>query len=133
MDNLKCQQFVDTNKDTNILPTKESQCRPLAKLSPSRQREVWRTAVEKSKGRVPSARLVKEAVKQINSVDSVNETNKVEATFKEVNYTAGMGLEYTVKLDEETYYRLQAYQDKIKTATKSGAIARLLDAIAESE
>lgn len=132
VDNLKCQQFVDTNQCINILPTKESQCRPLAKLPPEQQRQVWNNALRKSQGRVPSARLVKEAIKQINSVDSIDESNKnVEATFQEVNYTAGMGVEYTVKLEEETYYRLQAYQDKIKTATKSGAIARLLDAIAE--
>ena len=56
----------------------------------------------------------------------------VEPSFREVNYTAGIGVEYTVRFDEETYYRLQAYQDKIGSATKSGAIARLLDAIAEA-
>ena len=134
VNNLKSEQFVHTNIGTNILPTKESQCRPLAKLSPERQREVWRNAVDKAKGKVPSARLVKEAVDQTNSVENVNETNKnVEASFSEVNYTAGIGVEYTVRLDEETYYRLHDYQDKIKTATKSGAIARLLDAIAEQE
>ena len=76
----------------------------------------------------------KEAVKEIKSVDDAEETNKkIEPTFREVNYTAGMGVEYTVRLDEETYKRLQTYQDKIGSATKSGAIARLLDAIAERE
>ena len=64
VDNLKCQQIVDTNKNTNILPTKESQCRPLAKLPPERQREVWRTAVEQVEGKVPSVRIIKQIVKQ---------------------------------------------------------------------
>lgn len=51
----------------------------------------------------------------------------MEPVFREVNYVAGLGVEYRVRLDENTYKRLQAYQDKIGTATKSGAIARLLD------
>ena len=54
VNNLKSEQFVHSNKGTNILPTKESQCRPLAKLSPERQREVWQTAVERANGKVPS-------------------------------------------------------------------------------
>jgi hypothetical protein len=134
VENLKSEQFVHSNKSTSVLPTKESQCRPLAKLPLKQQKEVWRTAVEKSEGRVPSARIVKETVKRIKFVDCVKEINeKNQPSFREVNYTAGVGVEYKVRLDEETYYRLQAYQDKIGSATKSGAVARLLDAIAEQE
>ncbi|MEM8830432.1 MAG: hypothetical protein AAGE96_13895 [Cyanobacteria bacterium P01_G01_bin.19] len=128
---LKREQIV---LKTNVLPTKESQCRFLAKLSPEEQRQAWGRAVELAGNKVPSSRLVKEAVRQIKSVDSSTKTSETsQPSFREVNYTAGIGVEYTVRFDEETYYRLQAYQDKIGSATKSGAVARLLDAIAEQE
>ena len=128
---LKREQFV---LKTDVLPTKESQCRFLAKLSPEEQRHAWYRAVELAGNKVPSSRLVKEAVREIKSVDSSTETDeKNQPSFREVNYTAGIGVEYTVRFDEETYYRLKAYQDKIGSATKSGAVARILDAIAEQE
>lgn len=135
---LKSEQFVHSNKST-ILPTKESQCRYLAGLPPKIQCKAWSRAVELAGGKVPPARLVKQAVKEITQSDNQEQNSNlevkglVEPSFREVNYTAGIGVEYTVKLDEETYYRLQAYQDKIGSATKSGAVARLLDAIAEPE
>ncbi len=130
MENLKREQFV---LRTNVLPSRESHCRPLAKLSPQEQTIAWDRAVEKAAGKMPSQKIIKEAVKEIKSVDDEKTNNKIEPTFREVNYTAGMGVEYKVKLDEETYNRLQKYQDKIGSATKSGAIARLLDAIAKSK
>jgi hypothetical protein len=134
VDNLRCPQIVDTKKYINVLPTKESQCRSLAKLSPEEQRQAWYKAVELAGNKVPSSRLVKEAVRELNSVNSLIEINeKNQPSFREVNYTAGIGVEYRVRLDEETYNRLQAYQDKIGSATKNGAVARLLDAIAEQE
>jgi len=57
-DNLSssCSQFV------NILPTSESQCRPLIKLEPDEQHQVWSEAVEMAGGKAPSARIVKDAV-----------------------------------------------------------------------
>ena len=129
MKNLKREQFV---LGTNVLPTRESHCRPLAKLSAQEQTRAWDRAVEKAGGKIPSLKLIKAAVVEIKSVDDAREIyEKVEPSFREVNYTAGMGLEYTVKLDEETYKRLQRYQDKIGSATKSGAIARLLDGVVE--
>ena len=128
VNNLKSEQFVHPNKNTNILPTKESQCRPLAKLPPSRQREVWRTAVEKAKGKVPSAKIVKEIVKQNGSNSNIESLPKN----REIIYKPGTGIDYVVHLDEDTYRLLQTYQDRIGTATKNGAIRRLLDdAIAE--
>ena len=128
---LKREQIV---LKTGVLPTKESQCRSLAKLSPEEQRQAWSRAVELAGNKVPSSRLVKEAVRQIKSVDDSSKISQTsQPSFREVNYTAGIGVEYTVRFDEETYYRLQAYQDKIGSATKSGAVARLLDAIAEQE
>lgn len=139
VENLRCQQIVDTNKST-ILPTKESQCRELGGYPPEIQRQAWKRAVELAGGnKVPSARLVKRAVREITQTEDVepklfSETKlSLAPSFREVNYQPGIGVEYTVKLDEETYNRLQRYQDKIKSATKCGAIARLLDAIVESE
>lgn len=39
----------------------------------------------------------------------------------------GIGIEYVAHLEEETYYLLKEYQEKIGTATFNGAIRRLLD------
>jgi hypothetical protein len=138
VNNLKSEQFVHSYKSTT-LPTKESQCRDLAGHPPKIQCKAWSRAVEIAGGKVPPARLVKQAVREITQSDNQEQNSNlevkgsVEPSFREVNYTAGIGVEYTVRFDEETYYRLQAYQDKIGSATKSGAVARLLDAIAEQE
>ena len=62
MDNLlwKCQQFVD------ILPTKENQCRELAKLDPELQPEAWLESVSRAGGRkVPPAKTIKSVVQEI--------------------------------------------------------------------
>ena len=127
-ENLQCQQFVDTNKSTNILPTKESQCRPLAKLSPERQIEVWQTAVDKAEGKVPSARIVKGIISQSSSDVDI----KAKPKDSEMIYKSGVGIDYIVHLDEETYKLLESYQGRIGKATKNGAIRSLLDnAIAE--
>ncbi len=45
-----------------ILPTSERQVRPLTKLKPDEQRQVWEEAVDVAGGRVPSGRQVKDAV-----------------------------------------------------------------------
>ena len=127
-ENLQCQQFVDTNKGTNILPTKESQCRPLAKLSPERQIEVWQTAVDKAEGKVPSARIVKNIISKSSSDVDI----KAKPKDSEMIYKSGVGIDYIVHLDEETYKLLESYQGRIGKATKNGAIRSLLDnAIAE--
>ena len=50
VDNLqKCPQIVD------ILPTAEGQVRPMTKLEPQEQQEVWLTAVELAGGKVPKS------------------------------------------------------------------------------
>jgi hypothetical protein len=60
-DNLveKCERSV------HILPTNEWQIRPLSKLDPDIQPEAWEQAVESAKGKVPSHRIVKDAVQRI--------------------------------------------------------------------
>ena len=50
---------------TQILPTSERQVRPIAKLEPQQQWEVWQTAVEEAGGKVPSARVVGDVVQRI--------------------------------------------------------------------
>lgn len=125
VENLKREQFV---LKTNVLPTKESQCRPLAKLSPEQQVEIWNTAVQAAKGIVPSAKLIKEIIDSDKPGLKLNP----KPENKELVYKPGSGIDYVVHLDEKTYKLLQKYQDKIGTATKNGAIRRLLDnAIAE--
>ena len=67
MDNLlsKCQQIVD------IFPTKENQCRELAKLSPEQQPEAWLESVSRTAGRrVPPASTIKSVVQEIKERDN---------------------------------------------------------------
>jgi hypothetical protein len=49
----------------DILPTTESQCRPLARLEIHHQREVWQQAVEKAGGKVPTGRIVKGIIERL--------------------------------------------------------------------
>lgn len=50
---------------SRILPTNEGQVRPLAKLEPQQQVEVWQRAVQVAGGKVPSARIVTNVVQRI--------------------------------------------------------------------
>jgi hypothetical protein len=54
MDNLRQNQ-----NNCSVLPSRESQVRPLASLTPEQQIEVWTKAVEESDGKVPTAKTVK--------------------------------------------------------------------------
>ena len=54
-----------------ILPTNERQVRPLSKLNPDEQAEVWNEAVSQVGGKVPPARVVK------NIVDKIRERKPV--------------------------------------------------------
>ncbi|MEM7761261.1 MAG: hypothetical protein AAF298_24490 [Cyanobacteria bacterium P01_A01_bin.40] len=125
---------------TNVLPTKESQCRCLMGHPPEIQLRAWNRALEIVENqKIPPARVVKQAVAEVIQHQPGQEQKSALATedsvkpkFREVNYQPGMGVEYTVKLDESTFFRLKQYQEKIGSATKCGAIARLLDGV-ESE
>ncbi|MBD2168867.1 hypothetical protein H6G04_31305 [Calothrix membranacea FACHB-236] len=60
VDNLtECPQIVD------ILPTAEGQIRPLTKLEPQQQQQVWQQAVQKAGGKVPTGKIVKDIVQRI--------------------------------------------------------------------
>jgi len=50
---------------SHILPTKESQCRSLVTLEPDEQRQLWQEAVERSGGKVPTARVIKGIVERL--------------------------------------------------------------------
>ncbi len=66
-DNLN--EIMPTNCRQIPLPTNEHQVRYIAKarLKPEMQLEVWSTAVELAKGKVPSGRIVKNVVRQIKA------------------------------------------------------------------
>jgi len=64
IDNLrKCKQFVYTDRE--VLPTTESQCRPLSKLSPEEQIAVWEESLTESKGKIPPARVIQDVIQRI--------------------------------------------------------------------
>ena len=183
-----------------ILPTNERQCRPLSKLEPEKQREVWQQAIELNGGKVPSGKIVSELVsrgsrgseatsdhgpsqikgkpnlkdkcqlrigqqirvkadhplfarrfgiiKQIpNRSSAIVELNngktelisqeylelELDSSIKELPpeglaYTQGIGIEYNVRLSQETWEKLNKYAQLVGTATLDGAIARLLAA-----
>ena len=74
IDNLsvtECAQIV------HILPTRESQCRPLTPLEPKLQRAAWQQAVAYAGGKVPSTRIVKEVVKELTRATNVNNPHYV--------------------------------------------------------
>jgi hypothetical protein len=128
VENLKREPMV---LKCNVLPTNERQCRPLAKLPAQQQREAWNKAVELAGNKVPSSKLVNKIVREMSPLENIKKRRRTKAEFEEVNYNAGIGIEYAIRLDEETFFRLQKYQDKIGAASKSGAVARLLNEIAE--
>lgn len=61
----------------HILPTNERQVRPMTKLEPHQQQEVWVKAVEQSGGKVPPARIVKNVVQQIMERTQVPNTYQI--------------------------------------------------------
>ena len=115
------EQFV---LSINVLPTKESQCRELAKLTVEQQPTAWLKSVEKAGNRVPPARIIKDVVKEIRGKPKMKpKMNKTDGIVR----VPGIGIEYVAHLEEETYWLLKEYQEKIGTPTFNGAIRRLLD------
>ena len=64
-----------------ILPTNERQVRPLTNLKPNEQRQVWQEAVVAAGGKVPSGRLVKDAV--LRHMGIVEDLNQKQASLRE--------------------------------------------------
>ena len=119
IENLKREQIV---LGINVLPTRESQCREIAKLPIEKQPQGWLTSVERANGKVPSTRIIKEVVKEIKGKPKMESQPLTE----KIVPTPGMETEYLIYSDRETYQLLEAYRQKIGAATKNGAIRRLL-------
>ncbi|MEH2120593.1 hypothetical protein [Nostoc sp.] len=66
-----CDQF------DHILPTAEGQVRPMTKLEPQEQQEVWLRAVEVAGGKVPTGRIVKDVVQRIMEGTQVPNTYQI--------------------------------------------------------
>jgi hypothetical protein len=62
---------------TQILPTSERQVRPITKLEPQQQWEVWQRAVQEAGGKVPSARVVVDVVQRIMERTKVPNTYQI--------------------------------------------------------
>ncbi|QLE45146.1 hypothetical protein FD723_32975 (plasmid) [Nostoc sp. C052] len=60
-----------------ILPTSEGQVRPMTKLKPEEQQEVWQRAVEVAGGKVPTGRIVKDVVQRIMERTQVPNTYQI--------------------------------------------------------
>jgi hypothetical protein len=120
-----------------ILPTSERQCRPLTKLEPEQQREIWHKAVESSKGKVPSGKVVAELVAKFQGnstlkkqqVSSSNKNENHKQLNEGINYKQGMGCEFYVRVSQETWEKLNKYAEYIGTASLGGAVARLLNEV----
>jgi hypothetical protein len=75
-----CQNLPPEDLTTNgsqILPTSEGQVRPITKLEPQEQWEVWQTAVELAGGKVPTGRIVKDVVQRIMERTKVPNTYQI--------------------------------------------------------
>jgi hypothetical protein len=60
-----------------ILPTNESQVRPLVSLEPEVQRTAWELSVQEAGGKVPSARLVQSVVDKIQQPTKLTNPYKI--------------------------------------------------------
>ncbi|MBN3945233.1 MAG: hypothetical protein HWQ38_01565 [Nostoc sp. NMS7] len=65
------------SEQLQILPTSEGQVRPLTKLEPQEQQEVWQQAVEQAGGKVPTGRIVKDVVQRIMERTKVPNTYQI--------------------------------------------------------
>lgn len=105
---FSCQNNSD-NADENlttfscqVLPTRETQVRPLAKLEPEEQLEVWEQAVERAGGKVPTERIVKaEVLRHKGIVERLKEKHHIPAT---ESYTINDVFKLTALLGPERKY-----------------------------
>ena len=127
-----------------VLPTSERQVRPLAKLEPEKQVEVWHKAVEIAGGKVPSGKIVKNLVDQIKSTQSSSDNveamgevvdrpvgkkkTKKRSEFQDgIVYSAGEGVRWRIHLSEENGKKLDELREETGAVTMEGAIIRLLE------
>ncbi|MCC5632603.1 hypothetical protein LC613_33895 [Nostoc sphaeroides CHAB 2801] len=65
------------SEQRQILPTSEGQVRPMTKLEPHEQQEVWLRAVELAGGKVPTGRIVKDVVQRIMERTKIPNTYQI--------------------------------------------------------
>jgi hypothetical protein len=65
------------SEQRQILPTAEGQVRPMTKLEPQEQQEVWLRPVELAGGKVPTGRIVKDVVQKIMERTKVPNTYQI--------------------------------------------------------
>jgi hypothetical protein len=119
-------EVVNTLKSeplVHFLPTSERQCREVAKLPAQQQPQAWLRAVEKAGNKVPSGKIVKEVVNEIEGKPPMESKPVTEKIVR----TQEMETEYLIYSDRETCQMLEAYRQKIGVATKNNAIRRLLE------
>ena len=137
VDNLSSKAKPKREPLVLILPTSERQCRPLTKLEPEKQKEVWRKAVEVSQGKVPSGKVVSDLVAKFqgksklktSQVGSGNNQENHQKIKEGINYKQGIGCEFYVRVSQETWEKLNKYAEYIGTASLGGAVARLLNEV----
>ncbi|MHC5762546.1 hypothetical protein [Nostoc sp.] len=61
----------------HILPTNERQVRPMTKLEPHQQQQVWQLSVQEASGKVPTGRIVKDVVQRIMETTQVPNTYQI--------------------------------------------------------
>ncbi|MBR8839754.1 MAG: hypothetical protein DSM106950_38585 [Stigonema ocellatum SAG 48.90 = DSM 106950] len=64
---IGCQNLPEdlTTNNLQILPTNERQIRPLTKLEPDQQRDVWQQAVTEAGNKAPSGKIVKDIIERL--------------------------------------------------------------------
>jgi hypothetical protein len=72
-----CTNRTESVTPTGTLPTAETQVRPLVALDPEVRATVWKTAVDKANGKVPTEKLVKETVKEFLNREAVSNPYRV--------------------------------------------------------
>lgn len=144
---LVVNNFLRTNGSqvlSFVLPTSERQVRPLAKLEPQKQVEVWHKAVEVAGGKVPSGKIVKNLVDKLKNTESSDgiaeamgevidrplekKKTKKRNEFKDgIVYSAGEGIRWRIHLSEENGTKLNKFREETGAVTMEGAIMRLLE------
>jgi hypothetical protein len=81
-----------------VLPTTESQVRPLKRLEPAEQPVVWSRAVERAGGKVPTAKIVEEEAERVRPSPKTAEhpALNAEVRFEVATKTLKFGQEVTV-------------------------------------
>lgn len=78
--------IVDKSENNHNLPTNEAQVRPLTKLKPEEQKEVWKEAVETAPNGKVTAKHVEKVIEARNETSGLSQPMEVLLSHKEVEY-----------------------------------------------